>query len=242
MQKITRTKSLPKPNSSRPDAILLRHFASKLNETKVSRGWLGVGIDKEAAEKLAPKVAATLERYGVNRIISSDLPRAEQSAKLVAEYMDPKPEISSTRRLRTWNVGDMAGKKESETVPKRQLFIKYPDETPPDGEPFEEFLDRFRSELRSIEKPGVCFLAHGHHLLAAAAVFGNEEVDPKNLPSLDEVHPPGGVWGVWTDGEKVIIKRLDDEPSGDSERTPRSRLANAPSSSRDDGDPLSDDV
>jgi broad specificity phosphatase PhoE len=192
----------------KPSAILVRHFASPLNEKKVSRGWLGVGIDRELAEKLAPGVAETLKQHGITKLVSSDLPRATQSAKLIAEQMDGV-DVSSTRRLRTWNTGDMAGEKESVTIPQRQKFIKYPDESPAGGEPFERFIERFKTELPSVQKPGVAFVAHGHHLLAAPEVFaGKDEVDPKKLPSLDEDFPPGGVYGFYPGGE---VKRLDKE-------------------------------
>lgn len=198
----------------RPDAILVRHFPTPLNEHAVSRGWLDVGIDKEAANKLAPGVASTLERYGVDTLVSSDLPRAEQSAKLIAKHMDGDIQIEPTASLRTWNVGDMAGKKESETVPKRQKFIKYPDEKPKGGEPFQEFLDRYTPELKEIVErrakgEGVAFVAHGHHILAAPHILQDEEVDPDKLPTLDEDFPPSGVYGFFTNGGKVRIERLD---------------------------------
>ena len=68
---------------------------------------------------------------------------------------------------------------------------------------------RFKAEAPELQKPGVAFVAHGHHLLAAPEVFaGNGEVDPKKLPSLDEDFPPGGVYGFYPGGE---VTRLDKE-------------------------------
>lgn len=220
------TQSAQDKNSSsrRPDAILVRHFPSALNERSVSRGWLRVGIDKEEAKKLAPGVASTLERYGVDTLVSSDLPRARESAEMIAKEMDGDVEIESTPKLRTWNPGDeVAGKKESETIPIRQKFIKYPDMKPKGGEPWgptdePNFMDRYRPELKDIlarRKRGenVAFVAHGHQLLAAPHILSDEEVDPKNLPSLDERHPPGGVWGLYVNGDKIRIERLDKQES-----------------------------
>ncbi len=111
-----------------PDAIIVRHFPTPLNEKKVSRAWLPVGIDKEAAAPLAKKVAATLEQYGVDSLVSSDLPRSEQSMDMIADEMGGDVDTEASRDLRTWNTGEMGGKKESETVPKRMKYIKYPDE------------------------------------------------------------------------------------------------------------------
>ena len=103
--------------SKRPDAILARHFPTPLNERGISRAWLSTGIDKEIADKLAPKVAACLEKYGVDTLLSSDLPRGEQSAKAVAGEMKGDVPIEATRALRTWNTGDMGGKKSPKQFP-----------------------------------------------------------------------------------------------------------------------------
>jgi broad specificity phosphatase PhoE len=116
--------------------------------------------------------------------------------------MNGDVEIEPTEALRTWNVGDMAGKKESETIPMRQKLIKYPEEKAKGGEPFQDFLDRYRPELEKIIErrangENVSMVAHGHQLLAAKHILTNEEVDPKNLPSLDEINPPGSVFGFW---------------------------------------------
>jgi broad specificity phosphatase PhoE len=189
-------------------------FPTPLNEHGISRAWLSTGIDKEAAQKLAPGVAATLKKYGVDTLLSSDLPRGEQSAKLIAREMGGDVEVESTGALRTWNTGDMGGKKESETIPKRMKFIKYPEEKPPGGESFQDFLDRFEPELEEIlqrRKDGeeLAFIAHGHHLLAAPHILADEEVDPKKLPNLDEDYTPGGVWGFFVEGKEIRIERLD---------------------------------
>jgi broad specificity phosphatase PhoE len=203
-------------NQKRPDAILARHFPTPLNERGISRAWLSTGIDQEAAKKLVPKVAATLKKYDVDTLLASDLPRAEQSAKLIADEMGGDVPIEATRALRTWNTGEMGGKKESETIPKRMKFIKYPDEKPKGGESFQIFLDRFEPELEEIlerrkEGENIAFIAHGHHLLAAPHILADEEVDPEKLPKLDEAYEPGGVYGFYVEGEKIRIERLDKE-------------------------------
>lgn len=202
--------------TKRPDAILARHFPTPLNERGISRAWLSTGIDEDISKKLAPHVASTLEKYDVDTLLCSDLPRGEQSAEAIAGQMNGKVPIEATEALRTWNTGDMGGKKESETIPKRMKLIKYPDEKPKGGESFQTFLDRFKPELEEIlerRKDGenICFIAHGHHLLVAPHLLQDEEVDAENLPDIDENYEPGGVWGFYLEGDKIRIERLDKE-------------------------------
>jgi broad specificity phosphatase PhoE len=214
----------------RPDAILARHFSTALNEHGISRAWLSTGIDKGAAEKLVPGVAAALKKYGVDSLVSSDLPRAEQSMKLIAREMGGDVETESTPRLRTWNTGDAGGKKESETLPLRQKYIRNPEIPMPGGESFgDDFIDgRYRPELQDIlkrRKAGeeLAFIAHGHQMLAAPHILrDDDEVDASKLPSLDEDYPPGSVWGFYIEGNKIRMERLDKQEANEAKNVPQS--------------------
>jgi broad specificity phosphatase PhoE len=198
----------------RPDLIAIRHFASTLNERKISRGLMRVGIDKDAAKPLLPGIVKILKDHDIHSLISSDLPRAEQSMDLIAKAMPWEMETETTPELETWDVGDMAGKKESETIPMRKRYIKYPEEKPPGGEPFQDWLDQFRPELKDILKrrkagENLAAIFHGHQVLAAPHILQDEEVDPDKLPALDEDFPPGSTYGLYLDGKQIEIVRLD---------------------------------
>jgi len=199
------------PDSRSPDLILVRHFPSPLNERKVSRGWLSVGIDKELAAKLAPHVAETLKKYGVDTLHSSDLPRGEQSAKLIAREMGEDVETESTPKLRTWNTGDkVAGKPEKETIPLRQKYLKNSDIEMPGGESWDDFMDRYGPQIKPmVGKKGKAMVAHGHHILGISEALTGEKTDPQKLGGLDENFPPAAVFGVWQQNGNVRIERLD---------------------------------
>lgn len=203
--------------SKRPDLIVTRHFSTKLNERGISRGWMSTGIDREAAQKLVPGVAAALKAQGVTKLVSSSLPRSEQSMKLIAREMGGDVETEATPRLKTWNTGDqVAGKPEKETLPLREKYIKNSEVAMPGGESWDDFMDRFGVELRAIQEQrddgeDVGLIGHGHHLLAVPALMTGERVDPKKLASLDQEHEPGGVYGFYLEGKKVRIERLDKE-------------------------------
>jgi len=196
----------------RPDFIAARHFPSPYNEQGISRGWLPIGIDKAEAKKLMPEVVRVFEKYGVDTIISSDLPRGTQSAELIADNMDPEPETESYEALNTWDTGTkVAGKKESETIPLRQKYIKNPEIAMPGGESWQDFIDRFKPELEDIverRKNGeeIAFIAHGHHLLAIPHLLKDEEVDAKKLPTLDEDYEPGHAFLFFIEGDTVRIE------------------------------------
>lgn len=201
--------------TSRPEVIVVRHFATPLNEQGISRGWKSTGIDRPAAEKKVASVAAALEAENVDELISSSLPRSEQSMDLIAEEMGKGIKTSSTGRLKTWNTGtDVAGKPEKETIPMREKFIKNSEIEMPGGESWDEFMERFGTELKAMQRERakgkeVALIGHGHHLLAVPSLLTGKPVDPKKLASLDAEHEPGGVYAFYLDGDSVRIERLD---------------------------------
>jgi len=205
---------LPSKNS-RPDFIVIRHFATKLNERGISRGWMRTGIDEEAAKKRVPSVAAALNKHGIDHLVSSDLPRSEQSMKLIAEEMGGDIEQESTPRLNTWKTGDkVEGKPEKETIPLREKYIKNSEIAMPGGESWDGFIDRYTREVKDIRKKrdagkDVAQVGHGHHLLALPSILTGEPVDPKKLATLDHEHEPGGAYAFYVEGKKVRIERLD---------------------------------
>lgn len=203
----------------RPDFIVARHFPTPDNENGISRGWRPTGIDRKAAEKLVPNVAGTLKKHGIDKLVSSTLPRSEQSMDLIADEMGGEVRKESTNRLKTWNTGDqVAGKPESETIPLRQKYMKNSEIEMPGGESWDDFLERFGTEVRAIARrrdkgEEVALIGHGHHILAAPAILSGTPADPKALDSLDEKYPPGSVYAMYDNGR---VERLDN-PKGETD-------------------------
>ncbi len=196
---------------------LVRHVATRWNEggtgKERSRGWADVPPDPEQLKKLGPGIVAQLQQLGVKRLVSSDLPRAAKTADWLGKEMDVP--VEATRRLRTWDTGVMAGKLEKETIPQRKKYMKYPEEKPPGGESFEDFLARFEPELNkwlkhNEERPDrpVAVVIHGHQALAAPAVLNGGEVEPRALDQLDREFPPGSVILVRKKGEEITVERI----------------------------------
>jgi len=198
---------------SAQEAILpiARHVATAYNQggpqKERSRGHSNVPADPAQLEARGPEIAAEFQRQGVTRIISSDLPRAADTAKFVGEQMGVPFELS--RRLRTWDTGEMAGKLEKETLPLRKKYIRFSDTQPKGGEEFDAFFDRFSTELNKWVRHNqghpddpVGLILHGHEVMSLEQAISGGEVEPAQLDTLDELYPPGS----------VILLRINGDP------------------------------
>jgi broad specificity phosphatase PhoE len=179
---------------------IVRHVPTALNEKGISRSWLRVPPDPKKLEEMGPGIVKTLKALGVTSLESSDLPRASGTAEYLAKQLDIP--TKSLYEWRTWNSGsEVSGKKESETIPIRQRYIKHPDTKPPGGEEFGEFLDeraepslkRVIEEKRKKPEENKGLVLHGHHMMALEDMMSNRPVDPKRLETLDKDYPPGSV-------------------------------------------------
>jgi len=204
---------------------ILRHIPTKLNAQGISRSWLRVPPDPEKLEEMGPGMAKALEPYHVAKIRSSDLPRAARTAQFIGDRMDVPVETSED--LRTWNTGsDVAGKKESQTIPIRQKYIKYPEEKPRGGESFQDFMDRNTPEIKEAvehnrKNPGsrMALMLHGHHVMAIEEMYSGKEVDPAKLNKLDEEFPPGSVMLLHVRAGGAELERI--HPQGFDEKMSR---------------------
>ena len=193
---------------------IVRHVPSKLNEQGVSRSWLRVPPDPEKLKEMGPGIAAKLKELGVSSLESSDLPRASGTARDLADRLGIP--TKSSVDWRTWNSGsEVSGKKEKETIPIRQKYIKYPDTKPRGGEEFQAFLDRAEPQLKRVmeenrknpDSPKGLVL-HGHHMMAIEDMMSGRPVDPKRLETLDKDFPPGSVSLLHVRGNAAELERL----------------------------------
>ena len=121
------------------------------DDEKYRGGWselplIQVGIDK--ANKLGKYLKKNMDKYRLEKIISSDLTRTRMTADIINTYLDLP--ISIDERLRENNNGELAGMLNSEAIKK------YPncffgslgyDERFPGGESPHEFYDRVKKSF-----------------------------------------------------------------------------------------------
>lgn len=158
--------------------ILVRHGQ---DDTGCRGGWYAGGLTPEGtaqAGRLAARLKTHCGDYGISAIITSDLPRAEATAALIAD--DLGIEVQKEPRLREINNGDLAG------MPNETALLEYPglffntlqmDEAYPNGESPREFFERVKDWFGAFtathrDKTGaVLAVTHGgvinilHHLV-----------------------------------------------------------------------------
>lgn len=178
-------------------AYMVRH--GELNNMNIWDSWGSYELSEKGKES-AEKAAQWLSFQRIGRAISSDMPRAIQTAQYL---MDTGcvlcPFLACDPNLRPWFVGDdFTGK---EKTPERiAAFKKYCDDTSlvtPGGESRDQLRDRVQVIFQYIAtpydaKPTVFFL----HNSVMKSVMGIEEIK--------DAVTPGGVVAIWMDEKGEI--------------------------------------
>lgn len=136
------------------DALyLIRHGKTKLNgpdDDDRIRGWIDIPLDKEGIRETKEEIAPAIKKLDLDYLISSDLKRAEQSAKIISDE-DGIPYLGSYKEFRPWHLGNFAGKSSVDVhkVLKAYALI-HPDTKVPGGESFEDFYVRALKGIREL--------------------------------------------------------------------------------------------
>jgi len=157
--------------------ILVRHGKTVLNSHDSAerlRGWMDVPLDQQGLQE-AEETAQRLAQYSVQRIYSSDLYRARQTADAIAKTTVAP--IVHVFGLRPWNVGTLAGQRVQDILPiLRQLELD-PAMPAPEGESFHQFCDRYSRQLGELldianrSKSCIVAVTHVRNLLCAPTLL-----------------------------------------------------------------------
>jgi broad specificity phosphatase PhoE len=183
---------------------IVRHGATALNEVPgVSvdreRGWSMIPLTAEGAEG-ARRAALKLRDKDVCEpvIVSSDLPRAQQSADIMGQILGVEPEYSFG--LRPWGLGTITNQVMTQARPQIAALVRKPDIPAPQGESFNQFKRRgFKALANAISRHLGKTLVLVCHLRVEALLKGwqaagqpiNHEIDIEAF--LKDGDPPGGV-------------------------------------------------
>jgi broad specificity phosphatase PhoE len=157
---------------------LIRHAPTKLNKpgNERVRGWLSVPPDPESLKHWLQEVGEALKGKGIRFVASSDLARGRESARALARHLGVE-RVVATPELRTWNTGDYEGERYRSADPSLRHHIENPDEEVPGGEPFGNFVERWKrgygklvDHVRRTGENGAV-VVHGNELMALPAAL-----------------------------------------------------------------------
>jgi len=179
-------------------AICQRHGQTTLNAKKSFRGRLDPPLDSKGLSQAEDAADALKnENIKVERVVSSPLLRAVQTADAIAEVYDLP--VVQDRGLISWNVGFLGGKLKEDFQELLEYFIENKKSVIPDGESLDDLEQRtyefFDKELRSDKL--TCFVTHNSNIVC---LQNQIEGNTSGIPESDEVSvKPGGTMGIYVD-------------------------------------------
>ena len=127
-----------------------------------------VDASLDLSGKLAAKqIAKQLKGKGVERIYSSPLKRATETAAIIAKEIQAPIEVR--QELLPWDIGRMSGARAASVKPLLDFFSARPNRPIPGGEAKAKVLDRYRAFVSKLkQKKGakpVAISGHSQHTL-----------------------------------------------------------------------------
>jgi alpha-ribazole phosphatase len=157
--------------------ILVRHGHTELNrpgDDERLRAWLDIPLDETGLEE-AVDTAIRVAQHDVERIYTSDLRRAIQTAGLISG-LTGAPTVA-TNSLRPWNLGSLAGEKIRDILRHLDELKAYPKMRAPGGESYNEFYSRFAAGLRALARvaskssKSIVLVTHVRNFLATPVIL-----------------------------------------------------------------------
>lgn len=162
--------------------ILVRHGQTKANLNHFLQGQSDGALTKIGIQQ-AENLAHHLQGIKIDRILSSDMRRAKNTADAIAKYHGIPVEVK--RIIREWNCGKLDG------LPAEELFKALakseqplPDFRPEEGETLREVQKRAMKFLQEIENDftdlNVVVCSHGDFLRMLISVLTQKSIQEAN--------------------------------------------------------------
>lgn len=189
-----------------------RHGDTEHDEQKKVSGQDNGGLSakgKQDAAALAEEVSAD---HDVKKVISSDLPRAVETAQIVADKVGAP--VEQRPELRSWDLGGFRGMNDEEFKKAQKYFVENPDATEFEGkqlkESFNQYKDRVIQAQEELQKEGPETMVINHS---------------NNMSIWDAYNDHGKVWDAET--AKDYLSRKTPEPATLRERPEEAGVAEA---------------
>ena len=132
-------------NKSDGTVYLMRHGRTALDMEQRSDGWLDLPLSDEGQRQLIDS-QQLLKQVPLSTIYTPDLKRTKETADLVLSGT-PGAKIVLDDKLKTWNLGLLAGTKKRYSRPEVKQLMDNQKASPPGGESYGSFIARFLPEF-----------------------------------------------------------------------------------------------
>jgi broad specificity phosphatase PhoE len=197
---------------------IVRHSTTEMNADKDNphtdekvRGWIDVPLNQEGI-RTAQNTANILKNKNIIKIYSSDLKRASQTAEIISKKnLAP---IALMPRLRSWNVGKLAGTEYNKGVEIMKAYaMKAPDRPMPGGESWNDFFERWKHifvKLLIVAKKlppevAICVVTHARNIYCIEHILTMGRVPIK----FKKVLHPGGI--IEIDISKNVFRAISNQ-------------------------------
>lgn len=190
-----------------PTFLLVRHGTTELNDPKNERlrGFSDVPLSHEGRGIIeVTKKFIRDTGYPVQRVVTSPLQRAVQTASILA---DGVAQVYPNKSLLPWNLGDLAGKLVKDIVPRLDHLQELPDLKVTNGESYRTFFNRWTAAVKRLQVYSqvhtdevLVGVVHSRNVLALASIVGDHpigDVPVKGGPrpgSVIRISKPDGEW------------------------------------------------
>ncbi len=185
-------------------AYFVRHGETEANEDDRARGW-GKWPLTEEGKRQAEEAGQFLVGHGITKIISSDLPRAKQTAGIVSRILGVPVEYS--KEIRSLNVGEFTGADKGETRDRFLPYLREPKRQIPGGESIAGFIKRVvKFVLKDVSRePDETLLFVTHSSDIGALSYSINRASLMHLAD-NEVVMPGGVAKLGSGEFKAVFR------------------------------------
>jgi broad specificity phosphatase PhoE len=167
-------------NADTVSIYLMRHGRTALDTEQRSDGWLDLPLSDQGQKELIES-QQMLKQVPLSTIYTPDLKRTRETAELVKSGTLSDPKIIVNDKLKTWNLGLLAGTKKRYSRPEVKNLMDNPKASPPGGEPYGDFIARFLPEFSKVaqkaEKDGkpILVICSGSNLRCLGKMFLYDE-------------------------------------------------------------------